>query len=160
VWPGAWVGTSANLDYSKDRNAYDGISLGNKRLTLETKQSLSVRVQGMSRLRSRIATGTNGSELTVFLYGEILKAGWFLLDSGNLDASLLAPHMALNREENPIESTDEWETRFSLDGYTDMVTDFRTKDIIYDGALSEAFMSELIFTFDLVSNSIWVKSVE
>ena len=69
------------------------LDLSNKQLILETNQSLSARVKSMSRLKSRIATGPNGSELDVLLHGAIKKFGWFLLDCGNLDASLVAPHM-------------------------------------------------------------------
>lgn len=136
------------------------LDISNKRLILETKQSLTARVKSMSRLKSRIATGPNGSELDVFLHGVIQKAGWFLLDCGNLDASFVAPHMDVDNEGRQKAPAEKWQARFTLDGYGDVVTDFRTKEIIYDGALSEAFMSKFIFTFDLASNSIWAKSVE
>ena len=56
--------------------------------------------------------------------------------------------------------TDTWQAQFKLDGYGDVMTECRTKEIIYDGALSEAFMRKFVFTFDLASNSIWAKSVD
>lgn len=136
------------------------LDLSNKRLILESEQSLSERVKNMSRLKSRIATGPDGSELTVFLHGMIKKAGWFLLDSGNLDVVQVSPHLDFNSVGDSIISSNIWESEFMLDGLSPVLTRFRTKDIIYDGALSEKFMREWIFTFDLASNAIWISPIK
>jgi hypothetical protein len=45
--------------------------------------------------------------------------------------------------------------KFKLEGLPSHLVKYRAKNIIYDGALSEEFMSEYIFAFDLSSNSIW-----
>ena len=47
------------------------IDLSSKHLILETKESLEDRTSTMTRLESRIATGPNGNELTIFLQGKI-----------------------------------------------------------------------------------------
>jgi hypothetical protein len=52
-------------------------------------------------------------------------------------------------------SDDTWEADLTLDGLPPAPSVFRTRDIIYDGALSEGFMSQWIFTFDLRANSVW-----
>ena len=57
------------------------IDLSSKHLILETKESLEDRTSTMTRLESRIATGPNGNELTIFLQGKIREFrnyGWFL----------------------------------------------------------------------------------
>lgn len=61
------------------------LRLKEQRLTLETSQSFREQVDGMSRLRSRLATGVDGDELTVFVRGAVRDTAWFLMDSGNLD---------------------------------------------------------------------------
>jgi hypothetical protein len=43
-----------------------------------------------------------------------------------------------------------------LDNLSAIPARFRTKDIIYDDALSEEFMRQWIFTFDLSSDAVWV----
>jgi hypothetical protein len=135
------------------------LNLASKSLTLETKKSLIDRVRNMTPLRSRIATGPDGSELTLFLHGKIQEFGWFLLDSGNLDAVLVAPYLDFDKTSDSTDTVDIWKSNFIFSDLSSLSTRFRTKDIIYDGALSEEFMRDWIFTFDLSSNSVWASSV-
>jgi hypothetical protein len=124
------------------------LDLGNRVLTLETAASYRDRIRDMARLNSRLATGTDGDELDVFVRGEVDAPGWFLVDSGNLDVMQVAPHMG--------DSEDVWEHVLHVDGMPPVATSFRTSDIIYDGVLSEEFMREWLFSFDLASNEVWV----
>lgn len=133
------------------------IDLSSKRLILETKESLEDRTNKMTRLESRIATGPDGSELTIFLLGKVRDYGWFLLDSGNLDVVLVSQHLA---NKILLDTTNIWESELQLRNLSSVSTRFRTKDIIYDGALSEEFMRKWIFTFDLSINAVWVSPVE
>jgi len=117
-------------------------------LTLETAASYRDRIRDMARLNSRLATGTDGDELDVFVRGEVDSTAWFLVDSGNLDVVQVAPHLG--------DSAGVWEHVLHVDGMPPVATSFRTRDIIYDGVLSEEFMREWLFSFDLASNEVWV----
>ena len=114
----------------------------------------------MTKLKSRIATGPDGSELTVFLHGRIKDYGWFLVDSGNLDVVLVSHHFADTIINDSTTSTNIWESEFTLNNFSSSLTRFRAKEIIYDGVLSEEFMRKWIFTFELNTNSVWVTPIE
>jgi hypothetical protein len=136
------------------------LDLSSKRLILETKESLEDRTNTMIRLESRIANGPDGSELNIFLHGKIKDYGWFLLDSGNLDVVLVSPHLANNKLNDSTTSSSIWESELKLRNLSSVSTRFRTKDIIYDCALSEEYMKKWIFTFDISINAVWVSPVE
>jgi len=139
------------------------LDLSTKRLILETKESLENRTKTMTRLESRIATGPAGGALTIFLRGEIRESedyGWFLLDSGNLDAVIVSQHMVNNNITDSTASSVTWESEISLGNLSSVSVKFRTKEIIYDGALSEAFLRKWIFTFDLSNNAVWASPAE
>ena len=51
--------------------------------------------------------------------------------------------------------SDKNEAEFKLEGLPSHLERYRAKNIIYDGALSQEFMREYVFTFDLSSNAIW-----
>ena len=137
------------------RNQPFTLDLSSKSLILETPESLANRIKNMHRLKSRIATGTDGSELDVFLYGRLKQNGWFLLDSGNLDAILISKEFVDKNMDDSKKVSDINEAEFQLEGLPSCLVKYRAKNIIYDGALSEEFMSAFIFTFDLSANSIW-----
>lgn len=128
------------------------LRLKEQRLTLETSQSFREQVDGMSRLRSRLATGVDGDELTVFVRGAVRDTAWFLMDSGNLDVVQVAPHVGRMADSSASET---WEAELTLDGLRATPTVFRTREIIYDGVLSEAFLRHWVFAFDLGVNAVW-----
>jgi hypothetical protein len=136
------------------------LNLSSKKLILETPQSLSNSIKSMTRLRSRIATGLGGSEINVFLHGKAQKSGWYLLDCGNLDVVLLSEKLNIKSSSDSISSSGVWESEFIFDNLEPVLTKFRKKDIIYDGALSAEFMNDFIFTFDLSSNGVWISPIE
>lgn len=136
------------------------IDLSSKCLILESKKSLEDRTNTMTRLESRIATGPDGSELTIFLQGKIEDNGWFLLDSGNLDVVLVSQNLVNKKLVDSTESSNIWESELKLRNLSSVSTRFRTKEIIYDGALSEEFMRKWIFTFDISINAVWISPVE
>jgi hypothetical protein len=136
------------------------IDLSSKRLILETRESLEDRTNTMTRLESRVATGTDGSELTLFLRGKIRDYGWFLFDSGNLDVVLVSQHLANNNLNDSTASSGIWESELQLKNLSSVPTRFKTREIIYDGALSEEFIRKWVFTFDLSINAVWVSPAE
>jgi len=125
------------------------LRLADRRLVLETAASLEARVPAMTALRTRLATGPDGGELTVFVHAAAPYPGWFLLDSGNLDVVRVSRPLAAN------EMADTWEAELALDGLPAVRTGFRAADIIHDGMLSEAWLREWILTFDLAHNRVW-----
>ncbi len=128
------------------------LELEAKRLTLESSRSLERRVAAMTPVQARVATGLSGADLTVFVRGAIDRPGWFLLDSGNLDLTLVAPHMVQKRVAVPsrLESA-----ALSVDGLPTNRLPVGVREIIYDGVLSEAFLRQWTWTFRLASGQLW-----
>jgi hypothetical protein len=130
------------------------MQLADRRLMLETAASLTERVLAMSPLRTRIATGPDGGELTVFVLATAPARGWFLIDSGNLDVVRLGPHYPAAGE---ADADGVWESRLTLEGAGPVRARFRTAQIIYDGLLSEEFLRQWTLTFDLAGNQVWAR---
>ena len=68
------------------------LDLANAGLTVESDASTAQRVAQMTRIRSRVASGTDGRSLTVFLRMAAPTPGWYLLDSANLDVIRVGSH--------------------------------------------------------------------
>jgi hypothetical protein len=132
------------------------LRLAERRLTLETGQSFRKQVGGMTRLSSRVATGPDGDELTVFVRGAVADTGWFLIDNGNLDVVQARPQL---RGRNDSSLGQTWEATLTIEGLTGVPTTFHTRDIIYDGVLSEAFLRLWTLAFDLSANEVWAARV-
>lgn len=127
------------------------LNLSASRIVLETGGSLEERVRTMMAVPIRIATGNDGTQLTVLVEGRLRGAGsdaWFLLDSGNLAETVLAPHLTPAVRDSIVTIT--------LGDRLDVSAPSLTEDIIYDGALSEAFLRQLIVTLDLSTGRAWV----
>lgn len=132
------------------------LRLAQGRLTVETDASFGRQIAEMHRLRSRMATGPAGAELSVFVRAAASDTGWFLIDSGNLDVVQIAPHMA------GAHGSDDatWEAPLTLDGVASVEATFRAKDIIYDGVLSEGFLRHWTIAFDFGGKAVWVERVQ
>jgi hypothetical protein len=128
------------------------LSLAARTLTLESTRSLERRIAGMTRLRSRIATGLSGGDLTVFIRGALGEPGWFLLDSGNLDSTIVAHHMLPPRggAASGVESAP-----LSLEGLPARDVPVRVRDIVYDGVLAEGYLRQWTWTFRLATGDVW-----
>ncbi len=74
------------------------------------------------------------------------------MDSGNLDVVQAGPHLQSARSSDAAET---WDAELTLDGLPGVPATFRTRDIIYDGVLSESFLRQWIFAFDLSVNQVW-----
>ena len=127
------------------------LSLAESTLELHAEGSFRQRVQSMTPVPMRVATGQDGSQLTVFLAGRVAgtdEGAWLLLDSANLAETLLAPHV--RDDESPADVTIVFSDSLAV------TAPARTADIIYDGALSEAFLRQLIVALDLKRGRAWV----
>jgi hypothetical protein len=101
---------------------------------------------------ARIATGTDGDELTVFLRlraGE--RTGWFLVDSANLAGVRIAPHML------PPDAPETGSVGIDLGGGLTAEAAYERADLLYDGALSEAVLREWVLVLDLAEGNAWVR---
>lgn len=128
------------------------LDLASLSLTLESPASLAERQAGARKISARIATGPSGAELTVFLQGRVEEPGWFLFDSGNLDLVQAAPHLL--RATGPLPREIE-SAPFAIDGLPAGRLPVRVRDLIHDGALSESFLREWIWTIDLARREVW-----
>lgn len=127
------------------------LNLAESRLTLATEGTFRQRVRTMLRVPMRVATGNDGSNLTVLLKGHVSgtdQSAWLLLDSGNLAETLLAPHV--RNDDAPSDVTIVFSDSLAV------TAPARTTDIIYDGALSEAFLRQIIVALDLERGQAWV----
>lgn len=130
------------------------LDLERRQLTLETAGSLRQRIASMNELQTRFATGSDGDELTVFVRVTAPTAGWFLIDSANLDVVRIA-----DRFRSPEASAEgTWEAQLKLEGIPGMKTTFRAADIIYDGMLSEEVLRQWTLTFDLAGQRVWASA--
>jgi hypothetical protein len=128
------------------------IDLAVGRITLETADSLIVRTRAMRPLRMRVASGPTGAETTVYIAARVGgRRVWLLLDSGNGDPALVAPHVARMAGLND----NEGEAVIEFDGLGPIGVHTRSSNMIYDGVLGAAFMQDWIFTIDLASNRAW-----
>lgn len=128
------------------------LDLASGTLTLESPASTKERTQGARMVKARIATGLSGAELTLFLHGRLDEPGWFLFDSGNLDLVQAAPHMvrATGAVPRQVEAA-----AFAVDGLPVTSLPVRVRELIHDGALSESFLRDWVWTIDLAHGGIW-----
>ena len=130
------------------------LDLQRRQLTLENAGSLERRIGSMNELQTRLATGSAGDELTVFVRATAPVAGWFLIDSGNLDVVRVA-----DRFRDPgAEADGTWRAPLKLAGMPESRSIFRAADIIYDGMLSEEVLRQWTMTFDLASERVWASA--
>ena len=128
------------------------IALGAGRLTLETADSLAARVRRMRPLTIRIATGPSGTETTVHVAARVGgRRVWLMLDSGNGDPALVAPHVAAMVGLKEAEG----DAVIQIDGVGPVQLPIRPQSIIYDGVLGAGFIQDWILTFDLPSARAW-----
>lgn len=126
------------------------LDLAGATLTLESPASLARRLRGAKKVTARVATGLSGAERTVFLRGRLDERGWFLFDSANLDLVQAAPHMlgAVGPLPREVDAT------LKIDGLPPIISPLRVRELIHDGALSEAFLRAWVWTFDLARSEI------
>ena len=128
------------------------IELAMGRITVETPDSLAVRTKRMIPITIRVGTGPTGGETTVYLAARVSgRLVWLLLDSGNGDPVLIAPHVA----DTARIAGSAGEILIEFDGLGSVSMPTKSQNMIYDGVLGAAFMQNWIFTFSLSSNRAW-----
>jgi Aspartyl protease len=127
------------------------------RLVLETEASLAERTRRLPEMRMRLATGEDGASVTVLVEVAARRGSlWFLLDSGNLAGTLLAPHALALLGLSPPGSPPVLD-RVSLEpvGLPAVTGPAEVRDLIYDGVFGEGFLGRGVFTLDLRSRRLW-----
>jgi hypothetical protein len=152
ILPSGLPPTDGVLSLRSFRDRPVTIALGAGRLTFETAGSLAARVRRMRPLTIRMATGPSGAEMTLYVAARIGKRRvWLLLDSGNSDPVLVAPHVAAMTGLDGAGGN----AVIQIDGVGPVQLPIRQQPIIYDGVLGAEFLQDWILTFDLPSARAW-----
>jgi hypothetical protein len=96
----------------------------------------------------RFATGDNGASLTALLPVPATRGPdlWFLLDSGNIRGTLVAPHV---RDQDLLPFPTGATAAIRIGGGPSRSYDVSVADINYDGVLGTAFLGSAVVTIDL-----------
>jgi len=138
------------------------LDLGGGRLWIETAASLAERTRGMAPLpaRPQLDMGGAGVDLFVAVDGRRGRL-WFLVDSGNLDEVLLAPHaleeVAAGETLEALRAGRTVEVDLRLAGLGQARVEARERDVIYDGVLNAAFLERVVLAVDLGPVRAWVR---
>jgi hypothetical protein len=153
--PGDWPPLDGVISLKTFSGRAITLDLGHDRLIIETPSSFSSRIAMMTPIRSRIATGDDGSSLVLFVSATIGGSEyWLEFDSGNLDAVLLAPHTA--RAAGVAAGEQGSDIALTLAPAVTVTSKARSREMIYDGALNASVIGSRIFTIDLATGRAWV----
>lgn len=128
------------------------------RLILESTRSADARRSAHRPLRVRLATGADGSSLTIFVAASAEPEPiWLLVDSGNLIGTMLSPDGArqLQVPDAGRDHPTPIEVDLQLIGLPRTPTSALIRDIIYDGVLGANFFFSNVFTLDLRDHEPW-----
>lgn len=118
------------------------LSLAENRLVLETPSSLEAQVSaGMQAVSFRVARPAGGAAVDVFMRVEAEPPLWMILDSGNIDQVVLAPHAAKQLGAGTFEGLPA-----------------RELDILYDGNLGAAYLKTRVVSVELVGGRMWLRA--
>ncbi len=138
------------------------LDLGGGRLWIETAASLADRTRGMAPLvaRPQLEMGGAGLDLFVAVDGRRGRL-WFLVDSGNLDEVLLAPHaleeLAAGEALEALRAGRTVEVELPVAGLGRARVAARQRDVIYDGVLNAAFLERVVLALDLGPVRAWAR---
>ena len=137
------------------------LDLARNQLTLETPSSLDARVARARPVELRVARPAGGAALDIFVKVDAKPQPlWLIVDSGNIDRVVLAPHAArmLGREVPDKTPRVELEpVTLQLVGLAAPVTlPAVAMDIIYDGNLGTSFLSGTVVSVDLPGGRAWL----
>lgn len=126
------------------------LDLAHERILVESAESARARTRAMLPLQLRLTTGVDGSELLAFVGLPVAGTTlWLLVDNGNLDDVVVAPHAA--RLLGLASDAPAGTVRLPLAPGFAVDARVRVRDLIYDGALSEAVLRRATWTFDLAT---------
>jgi hypothetical protein len=128
------------------------IDMARDRLIFESAPSAEGRKAEQQPLRARVATGEDGTSLSLFIAAAAPKAPvWLLLDNGNLVGTILSPPGARQLKTSGADPQvgDAIAVELELIGLPSRRTEVLVRDVIYDGVLGAHFFREHVLTLDL-----------
>lgn len=137
------------------------LDLARSQAIVESERSLAARVQGMTPLEMRIATGPSGGSVVPFVRVPTLRADlWLEWDSGHQGGpTFLAPHAAaaLGIADTTERHADE--VTIALAPGVRVELPVQVKRLIHDGVMSRGMLERATWTVDLASERMWVSEV-
>ncbi len=134
------------------------------RVILETAASLTKRTSGLQPGHISLQREGAGRGLTIFV--EVAanpEPMWFLLDSGNIAGTILAPH-ALDQlgysallTEKVQDGSPKTAVDLTVAGQMIPSLPVTIDDIIYDGNLGTDFLNRYVVSLDLRAEKIWLR---
>ncbi len=136
------------------------LDLSNNRLIIETPGSFQRNIKRMQALPCKFANGLDGNSLTILL-GTVNKNHlyWLLFDSGNLDKLLLSHSVAFEWNLQPDSTTQRHDlgaVSIAI-GKKQCKQDAAAQNMIYDGALNYAIISQSVFLINFPQKKIWMR---
>jgi hypothetical protein len=134
--------------------------IGNN-LFIETDKSFKKRTADMKPLKSRLSRELSGYGVDIFLAVNSPKGKvWMLLDTGNTNKLLLAPHAQEQLGIVLDKSSDKTPKPVSLDllGFGTIEAMGREREMIYDGMLNYDTILKMLLTIDLKNGNVWAKA--
>jgi hypothetical protein len=138
------------------------LDLGANRLALGPRGLPGPPPRGMVPLRVRAQREMGGAGLSLFVAVEGRRGPlWFLVDSGNLEAVLVAPHALEDLAEGEalaaLRAGDAAELALPIAGLGAARVRARSRDLVYDGAIDAALLERMVLVMDLDGVRAWAR---
>ncbi len=133
------------------------LQLGARRLELHDDSCDEQSRAGWTEAPMRVATGVDGATAVVFL-GASAPGGrtlWLELDSGNLDAILLAPASAAALQVS--EGGGDAAVSLTFRGLSTAAMPVTRRELLHDGALNASFLERYDVRLDLGRQRAWLR---
>lgn len=115
----------------------------------------------MKTLQSRLSRELGGYGVDIFFALKSSKGKvWMLLDTGNTNKLLLAPHAQQQLGIELDKSKEKTAKNISLDliGYGIFEAEAREREMIYDGMLNYDTIAKMLITMDLRTGKSWARA--
>jgi hypothetical protein len=138
------------------------LDLGGNRLAVEPPGSAERAAHGMSPLAVRAQREMGGAGLSLFLAVDGRRGPlWFLVDSGNLEGVLVAPH-ALEDLADPdalaaLRAGGAADLTLPIGGLGPARVRARSRDLVYDGAIGAELLERMVVVVDLERVRAWAR---
>lgn len=135
------------------------LDLAKNQLTLETPASLDARVAQVRPVEFRVARPAGGAAVDLFVKVDAKPQPlWLIVDSGNIDRVVLAPHAAraLGRAAASGSPREELEPVELIVSGSAVTLPAVAMDLIYDGNLGTSFLNGAVLSVDLPGSRVWL----
>lgn len=135
------------------------IDLSKRTLVLESAESLAQRFAVAKPMEARLSRPGAGIALDVFIAARGATGGekvWLILDTGNDTALILAPHAAKALEAKcSADGKSCQPLNLEIPGLGTQTLSAGVSELIYDGNIGVAALSNCALTFDLANGQVW-----